>query len=247
MRIAAGAFQSSAQDIERFLSMIRFDSRQKLDDLPDFQIGSHLLSRNATNDFRRLLVMRSDTLDQGCDRTAWLPLYTVVWRRTIFEYSDINGKIYLRIFHGKEVIMISLEFEIFINRVPEDVFAFVFEPANAAKWQEGVVLAEFTSEGPLGMGSTWRNVSKMIGREIDLEFEVTDYDPPHRLCYTSISGPVQTKTCVTFESQNGGTLMTFSGEGKPSGFLKMAEGILRKRLESQFEKNLNKLKALLEG
>ncbi|NIV10390.1 MAG: ATPase, partial [Aliifodinibius sp.] len=47
--------------------------------------------------------------------------------------------------------------------------------------------------------------------------------------------------------QNGGTLMTFSGEGKPGGFFKMAEGILRKRLESQFEKNLNRLKALLEG
>lgn len=162
------------------------------------------------------------------------------------EYPDIYGKISLRIFHVKEVIMISLESEIFINRVPEDVFAFVFEPANAAQWQEGVVLAEFTSEGPLGMGSTWRNVSKMIGREIDIEFEVTDYDPPHRLCYKSISGPVQTKTCVTFESQNGGTLMTFSGEGKPGGFFKMAEGILRKRLESQFEKNLNRLKALLE-
>jgi len=143
--------------------------------------------------------------------------------------------------------MISLKSEIFINRVPEDVFAFVFEPANAAQWQEGVVLAEFTSEGPLGIDTTWRNVSKMIGREMDIEFKVTDYDPPHRFCYKSISGPIQNKTCVTFESQNGGTLMTFSGEGKPGGFFKMAEGILRKRLESQFEKNLNMLKALLEG
>lgn len=143
--------------------------------------------------------------------------------------------------------MISLESEIFINRMPEDVFAFVFEPANVAQWQESVVLAEFTSEGPLGMGSTWRNVSKMIGQEIDIEFEVIDYDPPHRLCYKSLSGPVQTKTCVTFESQNGGTLLTFSGEGKPGGFFKIAEGILRKRLESQFEKNLKNLKTLLEG
>jgi uncharacterized protein YndB with AHSA1/START domain len=207
--------------------MIRFDSRQKLDDL-------------------RLLVMRSATQDGGCDRTAWLPLYTGVWRRTNFEYSDIIGKIYSSIFHGKEVIMISLESEIFIKRVPEDVFAFVFEPANAAQWQDGVMLAEFTSEGPLGVGSTFRNVSKMMGREIDIEFEVTDYDPPHRLCYKSISGPVQTKTCVTFESQNGGTLMTFRGEGKPGGFFKMAEGIIRRRLESQFEKNLNRLKALLK-
>ena len=143
--------------------------------------------------------------------------------------------------------MISLESEIFIDRVPEDVFAFVFEPANAAQWQEGVVLAELTSEGPLGMGSTWRNVSKMMGREINNEFEVTDYDPPHQFCYKSISGPIQNKTCVTFEALNGGTLMTYSGEGEASGLFKMAEGILRNRLESQFKKNLNRLKALLEG
>ena len=143
--------------------------------------------------------------------------------------------------------MISLELSIFIDRAPEDVFAFVFEPANAAKWQEGVVLAEFTSEGPLGMGSTWRNVSKMMGREIDMDFEVIDYDQPHRLCWKSISGPIQTKTCATFESQNGGTLITFSGEGAPRGFLRMAEGILRKRLENQFKGNANRLKALLEG
>jgi len=143
--------------------------------------------------------------------------------------------------------MIFTELKVFINRVREDVFAFVFEPANATQWQEGVVLAEFTSEGPIGIGSTWRNVSKMIGREIDIEFKVIDYDPPHRFCYKSISGPIQTKTCVTFDSQNGGTLMTYSGEGQPGGILKMAEGILRKRLLNQFEKNLNKLKALLEG
>lgn len=143
--------------------------------------------------------------------------------------------------------MISIENSVFIDRVPEDVFVFVFEPTNAAQWQEGVLLAEFTSQGPLGIGSTWRNVSKMIGREIDVEFEVIDYDPPHQFCYKSISGPIQNKTCVTFESQNSGTLITFSGEGEAGGFFKLAEGIIRKRLESQFENNLNLLKALMEG
>ncbi len=143
--------------------------------------------------------------------------------------------------------MISIENNVFIDRAPDDVFAFVFEPANAAQWQEGVVLAEFTSESPMGVGSTWRNVSKIVGREMDIEFEVIDYDPPHRFCYKSISGPIQNKTCVTFEPLNGGTLVTFSGEGEASGFFKMAEGILKKRLEGQFEKNFKMLKAHLEG
>jgi hypothetical protein len=35
-----GVFQSSVQDPEHFLSMNRFDTRQKLDDLPDIQLES---------------------------------------------------------------------------------------------------------------------------------------------------------------------------------------------------------------
>lgn len=143
--------------------------------------------------------------------------------------------------------MISIEVSVSIDRAPEEVFAFVFDPANTAQWQEGVVLAEFTSEGPLDLGSTWRNVSKVMGREIDNQFEVTVYDPPHQLCYKSTSGPFQIEACGTFEPQNGGTLMTFNGKAEVGGFFKLAEGIVRKRMENQFEGNINRLKALLEG
>jgi len=38
--IALGVQEPPRVDPERFLSMIRFDSRQKLDDLPDFKLDS---------------------------------------------------------------------------------------------------------------------------------------------------------------------------------------------------------------
>jgi hypothetical protein len=40
--------------------------------------------------------------------------------------------------------------------------------------------------------------------------------------------------------------MTFRGEGEPRGVMKMAEGMLRKRMNKQFEGNAKRLKALLE-
>jgi len=38
--IALGVHEPPRIDPERFLSMIRFDTRQKLDDIPDFQLDS---------------------------------------------------------------------------------------------------------------------------------------------------------------------------------------------------------------
>ena len=40
VRFAPGVHEPPRIDPERFLSMIRFDSRQKLDDLPDFHLDS---------------------------------------------------------------------------------------------------------------------------------------------------------------------------------------------------------------
>jgi len=40
VRVSPGVHEPPRVDPERFLSMIRFDARQKLDDLPDFQLNS---------------------------------------------------------------------------------------------------------------------------------------------------------------------------------------------------------------
>jgi hypothetical protein len=40
VRVSLGVQEPPRVDPERFLSMIRFDTRQKLDDLPDFKLDS---------------------------------------------------------------------------------------------------------------------------------------------------------------------------------------------------------------
>ena len=46
VRVAAGVHEPPESDLERFLSMIRFDLRLKLDDLPDFRLDSYFFSQN---------------------------------------------------------------------------------------------------------------------------------------------------------------------------------------------------------
>ena len=142
--------------------------------------------------------------------------------------------------------MFTFEKSIFINRPVSDVFAYATDPANDAQWQD-VEFSEQTSDGPLGAGSTMHSVSKFMGREMDIAAEVTVYDPPNQFSFRTSSGPIQFEAQQTYESQEGGTLLTFSGEAEVGGFFKVAEGMVAKQAESRMEADLGNLKALLEG
>ena len=74
--------------------------------------------------------------------------------------------------------MIAFEKSIFINRPQQEVFDFVSNPANDPQWRSGAESAEWTSEGPVGVGSTYRSVDKLLGRKIEGTTEVTIWDPP---------------------------------------------------------------------
>ena len=142
--------------------------------------------------------------------------------------------------------MFTFAKSVFIDRPVEDVFAFASDPANDAQWQD-VELSELTSDGPQGVGSTTRSVSKFLGRKMDITAEITVYDPPNQFSFRTASGPIQFEAQQTYEPQDGGTLMTFSGEAEVGGFFKVAEGMVAKQAESRMEADMNRLKAVLEG
>ena len=143
--------------------------------------------------------------------------------------------------------MFKFEKSIMINRPQQEVFDFVTDLANDSKWQTGIVSVERTSEGPIGAGSTWRYKLKFMGREMEAEIELTSYDPPNQASVKSIGGPVPFQNTYTFESKDGGTQMTFSGQAEIGGFFKMAEGLVGKQMEKQMEADGAALKKLLEA
>ena len=143
--------------------------------------------------------------------------------------------------------MFKFEKSILINRPQQEVFDFVTDLNNDSKWQSGIESVERTSDGPIGVGSTWRYKSKLLGREVETEIEMTGYDPPNQASVKSIGGPVPFENTYTFESKDGGTQMTFNGQAEMGGFFKMAEGLVGKQLEKQMDSDGAALKKLLEA
>ena len=135
---------------------------------------------------------------------------------------------------------------IFIKRPIGEVFDFTNDPANDAKWQDDIVSAEATSEGPRGVGSTSREVRQFMGREMDTTIEITGWDPPKQVNFKSVGGPIAFEFTSEYEEQDGGTLMTMKGQAEFGGFFKLASGMVVKQAEKSMGSDMANLKALLE-
>lgn len=143
--------------------------------------------------------------------------------------------------------MFKFEKNGFINRPQQEVFDFVTDLENDPKWQSGVESVERTSNGPIGAGSTWRYQTKLLGRKVETEIEMVSYKPPHKASVKAIEGPVPFENTYTFEAQDGGTLLTVTGQAEIGGFFKMAERLVGKHIEKQIENDAAAFKTLLEA
>jgi uncharacterized membrane protein len=143
--------------------------------------------------------------------------------------------------------MINIEKTIFINRPQQEVFDFASNPTYLPKWQSQIISTEWTSPEPHGVGSTQRSVARFMGREIESTSEVTELDPPNYFVFKLVGGPLSLEGSMRFVSSGSGTQMTMGGKMEPGGLFKLAEGLVRKQLEKQFEENLELLKSILEA
>lgn len=143
--------------------------------------------------------------------------------------------------------MYKFESSIFINRSQQEVFDYVSNPANIPQWQSSTESAQWTSEGPPGVGSTFKLVTSFLGRKLEPVVEITGWDPPNLYRFKAVSGPIPYEAMTKFEAQAGGTLLTQAGQAELGGFFKLAEGLVGKQFEKQFESNNAALKLQLEA
>jgi uncharacterized protein YndB with AHSA1/START domain len=143
--------------------------------------------------------------------------------------------------------MNTFEVTTFINRPPQEVFEFVTDPANTPKWQNGTESAKWASEGPVGVGSVFHTVGRILGREIDMDLEISQLTPPSVWGLKGNSGPLKFENTNKFEPKDGGTLLVQRFQGEVGGFFKLAEGLAIKQMQKQVETDGKSLKKLLEA
>lgn len=139
------------------------------------------------------------------------------------------------------------EFEVEIERPIRDVFAYVTDVGNLPEWQRATSEAAWEEgEGP-GPGARVRQKTRFLGRTMNVELEVTAYEPDRRFDLRTLSGPISFTVHHSFQPSNGGTKIQFVGEGESGGFFRLAESAVARRAERESRTDFERLKAILES
>jgi carbon monoxide dehydrogenase subunit G len=142
--------------------------------------------------------------------------------------------------------MINLDLGVLIDRPQKDVFAFVANPNNMAKWNSAVVSLEQITPGAVGVDAKFKSVGEMMGRRIEGEVQVTAFEPDSKCAFQMNAGPMQVNIALSFKTVGTGTKVGINAQGNPAGFFKIAEGMLAGRVKAMMEENLARLKSVLE-
>jgi carbon monoxide dehydrogenase subunit G len=120
-----------------------------------------------------------------------------------------------------------VEVSVTIQRPLEDVFAYITNFENNPRWQSGMQECRFTSEPPLRVGSTYKQVARFLGQRIESTFEVLEYEPNRMIRFHSTSGTFPIRIMRAVEPAGNGTKVTAVIEGDPGGLLKLAAPLVR--------------------
>lgn len=142
--------------------------------------------------------------------------------------------------------MMRFNESIHIRRPVQNVFSFTTDLNNNIRWQSDVMVAQQTSEGPFGVGATYRCVNRFMGKEIETEGVISEYAPEKKCSFKFTSGPVTGESSFIFEPVKDGTKFTTIGE-LDIGIFRLAGFLIRHAAKAQIKNDLQKLKSVLEN
>ena len=141
--------------------------------------------------------------------------------------------------------MVKSELSVTINVPPEKIFARISEPMNAIEDIPNVIeVKDITGQGA---GMSYKLVYKMAGVQLSLDCTFVEYSPNERVTI-QIKGAMNATQTYEVKSLNTGSQLLVTAEYEiPIPLVgKIAEALLKKHNEREWQAILDNLKARLE-
>ena len=136
---------------------------------------------------------------------------------------------------------------IVINQPASVVFAYLIDWDKGTQWQQQLVEVAQTSGGPVGLGTTIKEVRSLMGRRIETTFKITGFELDEKVTFESIQAPFPMQAHYNLEPVTGGTQVAFTVEAELTGIYKMAEPMVAHSPKIQLESDFALLKQILEA
>lgn len=131
-----------------------------------------------------------------------------------------------------------------IERPAEQVWDYFTDVANDPEWNPSAIKSRKTSDGPLGVGSTFHVVRKMSG---PMKLEYTEYSRPLRWALRGVGRSMSFTYSADLTPSGAGTELTSQMNLEPKGFLRLLTPVLGSVTSKQLSQTHAALKRKLEA
>ncbi|MBS2533557.1 SRPBCC family protein [Catenulispora sp. NF23] len=132
-----------------------------------------------------------------------------------------------------------------VDRPQHTVVAYLADFGNAVQWDPGTMSCMRTDQGPIVVGSTWRNVSDFNGRITELDYRLERLEPA-RLTFVGHNKQATATDDLRFSTDEATTTITYNAEITFNGLLRLAGPLLRRGFETLADEVETSLTTALE-
>ena len=143
--------------------------------------------------------------------------------------------------------MASFRHSVTVPRSPDELFPWLFDEDKVPQRTGSLDGYAVIGDGALGRGSRIRQTLEVSGHKVDVEMEITRYEPPHEAeSRFSMSGLDVVTTYAIRSAGGGASELTQTLDGNASGFkARMLVPVVQPKLEKKLIEDLERLSALL--
>jgi uncharacterized membrane protein len=136
-----------------------------------------------------------------------------------------------------------------INRPVAEVFEFISDLSNGPKMNEDIISVEKLTDGPISVGSKFKEAKMIRGRNAEATIEVVQYKPSEAFSAQSEANGLKVIYHYQMsESTDGGTYVHFKCEVKTSGIImSLTKPLIVKMLKQEDGDHLKSVKQVMES
>lgn len=134
-----------------------------------------------------------------------------------------------------------------VRAVPAVAFDYITDQERVAEWNDHVRRAEVIGGGPVGIGSRLRQHRTRNGRNLTLEFDVIEHDPPRRHVVQGSVFGVATTMAFTVDPVDDGSRVTMEADVRGRGLSALLAPLVTREMRKSTVTALEQLGRRLAG
>jgi hypothetical protein len=141
---------------------------------------------------------------------------------------------------------LSFERTFTVRGPADEVFDFLADNRNEARWNKYLARVEQVSPGAIGLGTRFKDVARMMGLHMSFGLTIGEYQRPRRVTQEGRFGPVAFVLSYSVEAQDSQAQVTLRFEGRMNALARPLVPLMSRVFQHRFDAVIPVLVELLE-